>query len=83
MISYDDAIIRDISVKDIRIRITEPPFSYKLLNENGNNYLFYTKNVDNVRIENMTAEVPEIFKGMFKDEHKNFDGIVSNHKRPS
>ena len=78
--AFDDAIIRDISAKDIHIRITEPPFPYKLLNEDGTNYLLYTENVENVRIENMTAEVPEIFSGMFKDEHKNFDGIVSNRK---
>ena len=78
MTAYDHAKLRNISVKDLHMSIIAPPFDYELLNKDGSNHLLYTENVENVRFENVSAEISEEFKGLFKDEFKNFSAVVTN-----
>lgn len=75
MYAFDDAKVQNITVKDMHMTIIPSPFSFPLVNADGNNHLFYTQNVENVRFENVTAEVPAEFKGLFKDDIDTFDSV--------
>ena len=75
MFAFDEAKVRNITVRDMHLTIIPSPFPFTLVNENGNNHLFYTENVENVRFENVTAEVPTEFKGLFKDDIGIFDSV--------
>lgn len=68
IVASDDAQIRNITVRDMNLLITQPPFTHKLLDENSNNYLFYAENAENVKFENITTEIPEDLCKYFKGD---------------
>jgi len=69
IVANDDAVIRNILVRDMHLSITAPSFGKPVLNPNGSNYLFYTKNAENVKFENVTTEVSGEVKDLIKGEY--------------
>lgn len=65
----DNATISDITLRDMRLSIIPSPFSRPLLDASGNNLLLNIENAENVKLENVTTEVPDALKPFFQDAH--------------
>lgn len=68
ILAKDSGKFSNVTLKDMQLSLIPSPFSFPILDMNGNNLLLNIQNTKDVKLECVSKEIPEEYKPLFEDE---------------